>query len=223
MGLFSPPDMTAQKHRSFLSAFTLVLFATAVVFVFYKSYYTIFPWILSKNIVYPDGTLTPWMQAWARERDGIEIYVLYGVMFLNMAALMGLTMISRHLHNKWVDIVLIVGACWIVHKYSFGSGIVFTAPPAELMARKNIKFMYCSLFALLLLSAIFLQKKISHSVETVLVASILVPFCFVATSPIAITNYAYIFAPAQKLLEGVSVSEIYFQYDFFWRGWRRYG
>lgn len=91
-GLFSPPGMNgpgpAQKRQAFLAAIALVLFATAVVFGFHKIYYAIFPWILSENTVYPNGTLTPWMQAWAKERDGIEIYVLYGGMFLNIAAVM---------------------------------------------------------------------------------------------------------------------------------------
>jgi len=35
--------------------------------------------------MYPNGTLTPWIQRWTVERDGIEIYVLYGGMFLILA------------------------------------------------------------------------------------------------------------------------------------------
>lgn len=230
-GLFIQPGINESRpgqHRQvLLSSFALVLFATAVVFVFYKTYYAIFPWILSKNTVYPEGTLTPWMQAWARERDGIEIYMLYGGMFLNMAAVMVLATFSRILRDKWVDAALIAGAGWLVYRCALGSGIVFTPPPAELTASSSARIVYCSLFALLLGGAIVLQKKISYRVETLLAGAILIPFCFVATTPIAISNYAYIFAPAQKLLEGVRLSHIYFQYDLFLAGvaalWMRLG
>lgn len=217
-GLFSQPGMhesgTVQRRQAFLATIALVLFATAVVFVSHRIYYAIFPWILSKNTVYPDGILTPWMQAWARERDGIEIYVLYGGMFLNMAAVMVLATLSRLLRNKWVDVALVAGACWLIFRYAYGSGIVFT-PPAEFMGSNRARILYCGLFALLLLGAICLQKKISNRVEALLAGALLIPFCFVATSPIASINYAYIFAPAQKLLEGVKLSQIYFQYDLF--------
>lgn len=48
----------------------------------------------------------------------------------------------------------------------------------------------------------------------VLAVLILLPMCFIVTSGVAASNYAYIFAPTQKLLDGVPVQEIYFQYDF---------
>ena len=218
VGLFSNTGagngQPLQQRQTFLTAIVLILFATAVVFVFHKFYYAIFPWVLSKNTVYPNGILTPWIQGWTAERDGIEIYVLYGGMFLILAAVAVLAMLSRQLHNKWIDVALIAGACVLIFKYALGSGIVFT-PPAELVASNSIRILYCGLLALLLLGTIYLQKKVSLRVEAFLASILLIPFCFIATMPIAASNYAYIFAPAQQLLQGVPLSNIYFQYDLF--------
>ena len=44
-------------------------------------------------------------------------------------------------------------------------------------------------------------------------AVLLIPVCFISTSPIEWYDYAYILAPALRLFHGAGVSEIYFQYD----------
>jgi hypothetical protein len=215
-GLFSNPGMNSSspglRGQSLMAAIVLVLLSAGVAFGFREFYYAIFPWVLSKNIVYPPGALTPWILAHSSERDGIEIYVLYGMIFLNIAVVMVLVTLSRYLRNKWLDLALLAGTCLLSWKY--GSGIVFT-PPAELSGSTSTRVLSVALFGLLLLAMLYLQKRISTKVETLMAVVLLIPFCFVAVGPIGAINYAYIFAPAQKLLEGVKLSQIYFQYDLF--------
>lgn len=188
----------------------LAIIAAAVVYAFRSLYYLIFPWILSKNLIYPSGTLTPWIEGWNAERDGIEIYVLYLWMFLIIGAVMALAALFRFIPNKWVGGVLLAWA--LLFSYKLVAGVVFT-PPSGAGGGGALVLLYCGLFGLLLLALFYYQRKISSRIEALLACCILLPFCFIATGPIAISNYVYIFSPAQKLLEGVSLSEIYFQYD----------
>lgn len=193
--------------------FGLILIAATVVYGFRGFYYRIFPWVLSKNVIYPPGTLTPWIEGWNAERDGIEIYVLYALMFLIIVTVAMLAGLSRFVRNRWIGGVLLAYALSRAYRLVAGLG----APPsAESMSSLDAMLLLrCGLFGLSILGVLYIHKRMAGKVETLLVCCILLPFCFIATSAIAMSNYVYIFSPAQKLLEGVDLREIYFQYDFF--------
>lgn len=191
----------------------LILIAGAVVYVFRGFYYRIFPWVLSKNVTYPPGTLTPWIEGWNAERDGIEIYVLYALMFLIIAAVAMLAGLSRFVRSRWISGVLLAFALMCAYKLVSGLG---SPSSAESTTPLDVMLLFrCGLFGLSILGVLYIHKRIAGKVEAILVCCVLLPFCFIATSAIAMSNYVYIFSPAQKLLEGVDLREIYFQYDFF--------
>jgi hypothetical protein len=60
--------------------------------------------------------------------------------------------------------------------------------------------------------------KIAHyknNLANIIIAILLIPVCFIATQPMSISDYSYIFAPALRLINGIRISDIYFQYDLF--------
>jgi hypothetical protein len=46
-----------------------------------------------------------------------------------------------------------------------------------------------------------------------MIAVLLIPLCFLYTTPLSFFDYNYVFAPAVRLLDGIPISQIYFQYD----------
>lgn len=205
-------DLGYYHHLFIVTAFLFM--SGAITFFFKKLYYKIFPWVLSKNVIFPEGTITPWIQSWAFERDGIEIYVLYIFMFLIIGSVFSLGSVIFKFRTHKVLLGLIFSVALLLSSMLYLGG-KFSAPPSVIGTAANLRLVYSLFFGALLVAILYWLKKISSSVETFLTIMILLPFCFVATEPIAISNYVYIFSPAQKMLEGFKISEIYFQYDFF--------
>ncbi|MFN4212158.1 MAG: hypothetical protein ACK4G5_16445, partial [Devosia sp.] len=76
---------SAQRALSFLAV--LLVGGTAISLAVRDYYYHIFAWVLTFNLIFEPGVLTPWIGGWTNERDGIEIYVVYALIF----AIIGLT------------------------------------------------------------------------------------------------------------------------------------
>jgi hypothetical protein len=188
----------------------LISISSTVVYGFRKFYYHIFPWVLSKNIIYPPEALTPWIAGWNTERDGIEIYVLYVFIFLIILTTTLSIFVLKFLHNR--KILAVIMGCAVFCTYRLLSGV---GGGGSFQALNSKTLLYCSLFGLFILGLTYIHKHSPKIIEILFICFVLLPFCFIATSPIAMSNYVYIFSPAQKLLEGVDVRNIYFQYDFF--------
>lgn len=205
-----------------LSALKIILISGAITFLFKSLYYEIFPWVLSKNIVFPAWDITPWMMSWTRERDGIEIYVLYVLMF----AISAVSALALNAFLKWKPSQLLNGIILIAPLVL--SWFLFTdasfAPPGKIpssdlsrplyLYSDITRAIYSFLMGIFVLILLFIQNKLTNKKELLIVSIVSLPFLFIATTPVAISNYVYLFSPAQKMLNGVSISEIYFQYDF---------
>lgn len=198
-----------QRFQSFLLIF---FYSAAITFYIRKLYYRIFPWVLSKNVIFPIGKITPWIQNWQAQRDGIEIYVLYTFIFLIMALLLIFVGIIKAINNKWINVLIVVGGFLA---FSALCKLIIFTPPTEIISSIGVRITYSLIFTLIIILFLVALTKVTKKIENSLVYVVLIPFCFIATSPIDIKNYAYIFSPAQKLLEGVSIRQIYFQYDIF--------
>jgi hypothetical protein len=207
------PDQSHRKHGTSLlrAALLIVLTSASITYCFHQIYAAIFPWVQGWNIHYPPDTLTPWIAAWNTERDGIEIYVLYAGMFLIMSTVLAVLEGLKSLNSKIAMYFVLIATG--VASIRFLSSLVFTPPSAALPHNSLALLLYCAGGGLFLLTLIYFQRKVSLHLEAILAMLMLAPVCFIATSPIAATNYAYIFGPAQKILDGYDLSQIYFQYD----------
>jgi hypothetical protein len=183
----------------------LSIFSTCIL---YNVYYLLAPWIWSQNIVYPPEKLAPWMRVWLHERDGIEIYALYIFMFVNIIMVFSLVqvwrLVSRPIVNYGLMLVLAAISVW------YGLSVKFVPPMSGVNANGGLFF--CIAVAALLVGLYF-REKVPASSGILITVLALIPVCFISISPISAMDYSYIFLPAQKLIDGFAISDIYFQYD----------
>lgn len=119
------PNIPWIKNDLVKQAVVFLLGAGLVALAVRIFYYAIFPWVLSFNLVFPPGVLTPWIEGWTAERDGIEIYVLYSLLFvcIGLSALFGFGL--TFLSPRWRTVVLVIAAlATLVHLGSLS----FTPP-----------------------------------------------------------------------------------------------
>lgn len=145
------------------------------------------------------------------QRDGIETYVLYILIFVCIALTIFLVWVFNYLRkfNKYILIfflfILILSAFFYYSKIGF-------YPPMSNRANGLAPFvlMIITMFILFLLIKVANRKE---KIASFLIIIFLLPVCFIATSPISFTDYSYIFAPALRILNHFEIKDIYFQYD----------
>ncbi|MCS6762614.1 MAG: hypothetical protein MO846_12175 [Candidatus Devosia symbiotica] len=203
--------MLVFERRPYPQIITIILAAALATELFRETYYLIFPWVLSFNLTFPQESYTSTIGRWVSERDGIEIYVVYAFTFviMGLTALTTLAITKMDSTRRHGIVIRIVIALAVVAVLLLGN-IRFTQPLDGSPHRWYV--LYFSVFVSLLA---FCRNTLPLIYEALIGAVILLPVCFISTSNIAVTNYAYMLGPAQKLLDGVPVSQIYFQYEFF--------
>jgi hypothetical protein len=162
--------------------------------------------------------LTPAIRDYAMERDGIETYCLYILVFacillsfLILFAYRILLSCSRifvyKVSYRFLLFFLLLNACL------FFCNIGFTPP--MFCAVLNIWFYLLAI--VFSVSAYFVFKVLLRfeKISACVVPVILIPLCFIATMPMSFQDYSFIFAPALRIIHHFKISEIYFQYDLF--------
>lgn len=192
----------------------LLLIAAVVTFLARTFYFLIFPWVLSFNLAFRPGELTPWIENWTNERDGIEIYVVYILVFaiIALSALLHWLMVKLWRQGK----IAAIRAVWV--RAGVLGGILcgynlLKRPPME-VTDDSVGIVGLLVVPVLLFLVYGLGQWSRKGMSILAFAVLLLPACFTIVSGFSAGNYAYIFSPAQKMLDGVRVQEIYFQYDF---------
>lgn len=194
----------------------LLLVSAFVGALIYFSYFALSPFIWSQGEQFPIKNFTPWTRIYAAERDGIEVYALYSAVFLQGALLIGLTQALKSISNKYLLLFIALLLIGLSTKYFQSIGI---HPPmsdySAMTWSAEIQHLYGVLPGLALVGIYFYIVR-NHSALTIVAAGIfLIPVCFIPSGPVYLPDYGYIFAPALRLLNNISVSKIYFQYDLF--------
>lgn len=180
-------------------------------------------------IPFQPADITPWILEWTAEHDGVEIYALYILMFVNCVTAVSVAGLigrgpTKHTY-KVVTAVCITVSCWYCAVIGFTPPMnTFSASPFLPVLRNSLIIMAVIFIIGMLLY--YLQRR-SPRWAAVAVALLLVPVCFIATDSILWDDYTYIFAPALRLPEGTAVRNIYFQYDLLpsllAAGWMKLG
>ena len=200
------------REQAHFSGAALAMWGVLATLLFRWLYYAIAPWVWSKNATYPPGTLAPYIEYWNAERDGIEIYVLYAGMFLIISSVFFLAAATKTLRHSHTTLAVAAAALALIAWNS--EPIVFTAPAVWSLPISE-RLLFTGLFVAALVSYLFLQQRISRVTEYALGAALLFLAAFTAVDPPGLKDMVYVFAPAQKLVAGHSVSDIYMQYEFF--------
>jgi hypothetical protein len=199
--------------NSALEMLKLTVLVTAVAGLLYFGYFQLAPWIWSQNLVVDSADIPPWYIAEMVGRDGIEVYALYALMFLNLFAAFAVT--SQW--NKVADSAKYLLVLPVIVAAAFLASIGFH-PPINTFATRAVpdilaqSFRVMAVLLPLITLLYYLQQRSTFWVVTI-AALLLIPVCFISTAPIEWYDYAYILAPALALFHGSKISEIYFQYD----------
>lgn len=205
-----------EQCGSVFELFLTVVLTLSVTAFFYYCYFLLAPWIWSQNVHYLPQFITPWMQeASATEYDGVEIYALYLLVFLNsLAALVISLLIGR---SCTVNVRIILMCAGALCAGVFCAAVGFTPPMSTFTKLSSATILRNSLPLILIVSfllavLLFLQRKAPRWILLV-TTLLLIPVCFIATYPYSWYDYSFIFSPALRLINGVALSDIYFQYD----------
>jgi hypothetical protein len=177
-------------------------------------YFQLAPIIWGQSEQFALEIFTPWTRPYALERDGIEIYAMYGAVLLQGALLIGLIhalrlLKSRNLRACFLFISTIISAAYFL-------SIGFHPPMSDYSERswpQIIQQIYGILPGIVLVGMCFYLVRKHSGLTNAVAAIFLIPVCFISTGPAYLPDYGYIFAPALQILNTVSLSEIYFQYD----------
>jgi hypothetical protein len=191
---------TAQKNPQ-LNFSALILISSFISCLFYQVFYYFSPIIWSMNIKIKLEECTPWVLPYFlyAERDGIEGYVLYFVMFAIIISTLLLWKIYLRLESKWARLLLLAVSILTTAFYLIGIGF---HPPMVVVH----PFTYGAIILLFL-------EKISRRLVPLIITISSIPVFFVAVQPVFWADLSYIFDPALKIVHGISYSNIYFQYD----------
>jgi hypothetical protein len=211
--VISEITQTFKSNFRLFELLTIIFFATAVGFF---SYFQMAPWIWSFNTPYSFYDITPWTQSFLASYDGVEIYALYVLMFLILFLVFGLSKLTPKLPIRTRKMLLALNILTIA---IFLNDVGFDPPMNSLSETLwQVTFFNSAYLFLFIAGAFFLFWSIRRKIprlELFILAAPTAFSCFIAISPIASGDYFYILSPALRLLDGVKVSQIYFQYDLF--------
>lgn len=152
---------------------------------------------------------TPWLRIWGEDRDGVEIYALYGLMFGVMAFTWGLAFLRNRFKSGIVNYALYLLA--VIAALYFYADIGFHPPLLE-----TGSFFQCIFFMSLTASVLLVLLKYSGRVKWLsgILFLGLMAVCLTPASEISLVDYNYVLTPALKLARGFKLKETYCQYDY---------
>lgn len=192
----------------------ILLISTFSSLILYKLFFVFSKMIWSMNLKVDLNSLSSQIYSWVvlpGQRDGIETYVLYILVFICIALTIFLVWVFNYLKkfNKYILIFFLF--ILNLSTFFYYSKIGFY-PPMSNRARGIVPYvlMVITMFILFFLIKVSNRKE---KIASFLIIIFLLPVCFIATSPISFTDYSYIFAPALRILNHFEIKDIYFQYD----------
>jgi hypothetical protein len=216
MKLSLPNKVDTDKAGS-LGIFELLLFSSTVGCLLHYVYFLLAPSIWATRPILPLGEYTLWMRGYVLEHDGVEVYALYFLMFLNLATVSAVTNLFGRIVDRTKRCIALVLMLIVTCYYYYSLG--FNPPVNSLRAESSgSQIWQISCVVLLVMTATsllyFMQTHLRRFLPWIAVL-VLIPICFIAIQPLSLPDVSYIFSPALRLLYGVRIPEIYFQYDLF--------
>lgn len=196
------------SRGGFASTLLFFSFSAAFCYVFYLLFYSIAPTIWQWNRVIDPNLIAPDLRGWyTSDRDGYEAKIVYAGALL----ILGLSLFVAMLKLEKKPIPIFAKSLFAFLPLIYLTKINLIAPFGVVNDFNLIHFLVCGAILGFFMALI---KKFPKFGFLALIG-ILIPICFVGTKPISTSNYAYIFNPALKILNGVGLKEIYMQYDLF--------
>ncbi|MCW3123026.1 MAG: hypothetical protein JWQ38_2518 [Flavipsychrobacter sp.] len=189
----------------------LLLAACSVSLALWMIFYAFSHWIWSFNPHVSAGDVTTIIAVSIFEHDGAESFVLYTMMFLNIAFTLLLTpWLLKTGTNKTrylsVYAVLLLLSCYYFYKTGFYPPVVTFLGVGNIVIPLLLMTLCISVYFIYLRT-----RLIAFSIITLLCAYA----ALLSYSPPNHIDIEFILAPALRLLHGFKVPDIYFQYDLY--------
>ncbi len=205
-----------RSNRTFPSALIILLICSSSAAILYKVFFLFSAsiWSVGEKICLED--YAPHTGGVEYCNDGIELYCLYILVFTCIALsffILGVYRILLNFRGKFsfnLAYCLLLFSLFLNACFFFGD-IGFYPP----MFYAITCWWVYPLALIITVSAYFLFKLSVRfeKIAAYAVSIILIPVCFVATAPMFLADYSFIFAPALRMIHHFKMSEIYFQYD----------
>lgn len=204
------------KSNSALDLLEMTVLATAIAGLLYFGYFQLAPWIWSQNLTIDRADIPPWYLQEMVERDGIELYALYVLMFINLLSAYALSYGWHRFAGRsarYFLVLPVVVACAFIGSIGFH-------PPMNTFGDHAMTDIFAWSFTVMIvilpiIALLYYLQQRSIYWAIAVAALLLIPVCFISTAPIEWYDYSYMLAPALSLFHGARVSEVYFQYDLF--------
>ena len=192
----------------------MTVLVTAVAGLLYFGYFQLAPWIWSQNLPFRPEDITLWQFSWVEDRDGIELYALYALMFFNLFFAYALTCGWNRFKgrpSRYFLVLPLAVACWFIGSIGFH-------PPMSTFADGGLSDIFARSFTVMMvilpiIALLYYLQQRSTCWALAVAALLLVPVCFISTAPIEWYDYSFMLAPALRLFHGARISEIYLPYD----------
>jgi len=195
----------------------IILIATFSTFILYKLFFAFSNIIWSMNLKVNPNDLSPQIRGWLGERDGIETYALYILVFacIFLTILLIRSYDFLKLRNKIILLVILL-SIFFSDAYFYFTDIGFNFPMPN-QAKGVTPFIIMAIVFIVLWLLIKIASK-KEKLADILIIIFLIPICFIAVAKISIFDYSFIFAPALRILKNFELKDIYFQYDLLLSG-----
>ena len=208
-------NMSQVKPGSIPDILEKTLIATAAAGLLYFLFFQLAPWIWKQTLPFKPEDIVSWQLQWLNERDGIELYAMYALVFLNLFFVSALSCGWMRIGDKTVRYIMALPL--VAVSFAFFRSVGFH-PPMNALANQagpDILTQSLTILAVLLPILVLLYYLQKHAARwAMLVAAfLLIPVCFVSTKAFSQIDSQYILGPALRLFHGAKASEIYFQYD----------
>jgi hypothetical protein len=215
------------------SILPIIFYSILLVLISHEIFFLAAPYIWAHNIIIDPALISPPLRQWyVQPRDGIETPVVYVLMLVMVYFSI---IIHKYLYNIGAGKIVLSIALMVnfskltanyLYKVNSAKTIFFLAlailsifffkrvdflPPFSAVSAQSRAICMGAVAVLTLFSILF---NINKRLCFVGFAIVLLPICFLSYEA-NIENYEYILDPSLKLLDGFSLSEIYFQYDLF--------
>ena len=200
-------------NHTYISSGEILLMSGGISCLLYFIFFLVADYLHSVTMKISASEVTRTLKGYIYERDGIEGYFLFFLFFTGMIMVLALHNIVSRYKSKGNYLLIFIPL--LVASSVYVSTIKFLPAESEVVAKLNQNFIF--LFGVLIFFMWIFSTIIKHKPKILLFVAcvLLLPVCFITTSPISVPDFSYIWAPALRILNGFSLSQIYFQYDLF--------
>lgn len=194
------------------------LFGLSSVSILYFLFYAFSDWIWSQNVKVQPIELTPSVRDWLGQHDGYEGYILFLSSFIicGIAYLLYTKYFTLNSSSKPIFIIAsLIASTLLIYNIKFFPPLTITTDYTFPIIKSNTSYIYYYVLVLLSIFLLIFADRTKSILVYLVGLGIMWVGCCINSQPNSEFDYNFITMPALRLFHGVSINDIYFQYDMF--------